>query len=85
MFSVYVMRSFKDGKQYTGWTSDLQRRLREHNAGKTESTKRRRPLVLVHSESFDAKDEAEKRERFLKSGRGREELKIMIDGAVPKW
>ena len=85
MYSVYVLKSLKDGKHYTGYTNDLKRRITEHNRGKTESTRRRRPFVLIYSENFEEKDEAEKREKFFKSGRGREELKKIIHGAVPKW
>ncbi len=79
------MRSLKDGKNYTGSTENIERRLREHNAGKTESTRRRRPFILVHSEEYATREEAEQRERYLKTGKGREEIRQIINGAVPKW
>jgi putative endonuclease len=85
MYIVYVLESLKDGKHYTGYTVNIEKRFKEHNSGKTESTKRQRPFKLVHTESYHSKEEAEDREQFLKSGRGRQELKSIISGAVPKW
>jgi putative endonuclease len=83
MYSVYVLVSLKDGKHYTGSTSNLERRIKQHNQGKTESTRRRRPFKLIYQEEHLEKEEAEERERFLKSGKGREELKQLLSGAVP--
>jgi putative endonuclease len=79
---VYVLRSLKDGKLYTGLTENLPRRIREHNRGKTESTRHRRPFVLVYTEEYATREEASTREAFLKSGRGREELGKILDRAV---
>jgi putative endonuclease len=70
MYHVYVLRSLKDGRLYTGVTENLERRLREHSAGKTRSLRYRRPLVLVFSESFATKAEAVARERFFKTPEG---------------
>ena len=80
MFWVYVLKSKKDGKQYTGFTVDLDRRLAEHNAGRTESTRRRRPFEVIYSEAYEEREQAKKRERFLKSGQGRKELKRILEG-----
>ena len=85
MYTVYVLKSLKDGRQYIGYTADIRRRIKEHNAGRTESTRRRRPFEIIHTEVYDKKEEAESREKYLKSGRGREELKFILSGAVPKW
>lgn len=52
MYYVYVLKSIKDGKLYTRKTSNLKRRIREHNSGKVISTKARRPLELVFYEAF---------------------------------
>ena len=49
-------------------------RIAEHNAGLVKSTKNRRPLEFIYSEEFNTKSEALKREKFFKSGRGREFL-----------
>jgi len=47
MICVYLLKSFRDGKNYLGSTKDLRKRLKEHNSGKVRSTKHRRPFVLV--------------------------------------
>ena len=83
MYTVYVLRSMKDGRYYTGYTSNLARRLNEHNSGKTESTRRRRPFVVVYKEEYETQTEAKFREKFLKTGKGREELRNKLTGAVP--
>jgi len=74
MYHVYIIQSQKDLKFYTGITNNLERRLKEHNKGKnsTPSTLERGPFKLVHSESVENRIEARKRERFFKSGAGRE-------------
>ena len=77
MFYVYILRSDKDGKRYIGFTANLERRLLEHHTGCVTSTKNRRPLQLIHSEEFFNKLEAEQREKFFKSGKGRAQLKEM--------
>ena len=77
MFYVYILRSDKDGKRYIGFTANLERRLLEHQTGCVTSTKNRRPLQLIYSEEFSNKLEAEQREKFFKSGKGRAQLKEM--------
>jgi putative endonuclease len=67
---VYVLRSAKDGRLYTGVTSNLGRRLSEHNSGKVRSTASRRPLVLVYCERFECKEDARARERYFKTPEG---------------
>ena len=69
-FYVYVLRSQRDGKLYTGVTSDLDRRIREHNAGKTKSLRGRRPLVLAYWEQHPTKAQALVRERYFKTPEG---------------
>lgn len=63
---VYLLRSIKDGDFYVGWTTDVNRRLKEHNAGLTRSTKARRPFKLVGYETYPSSEAAKKRERTLK-------------------
>jgi putative endonuclease len=64
---------------YVGQTEDLCRRIKEHNDPenqRTLHTKRRRgPWVIVYWDSHDSRGEAMKRERFLKTGRGRDWIK----------
>ena len=81
MYKVYVLRSQKSGKRYVGMTSQpLNQKLKEHNDGTGFAlwTRGHRPYELVHSEIFETKTEALKRERFLKSGDGRRVLDIKL-------
>ena len=78
MFSVYALRSVTTGRLYTGFTSDLEWRLAQHNRGITKSTKNRGPWELVHEEQFARRAAAMRRERYLKTGRGREKLKQIL-------
>ena len=66
-FFVYILFSLKDRKLYVGQTNNIKRRFLEHNSGKIESTKARRPFVILHQEEFLTRREAMKREKFLKS------------------
>ena len=74
MYTVYVLRSLKNNYRYIGQTNNIDKRLAEHNSGLSKSTKNIRPLVLDYSEEYATRSEAMKRERFLKSGKGREWL-----------
>ena len=76
VFTVYVLRSLKDARRYIGMTErPLKERIREHNSGLVKSTKNRRPLEYRYHEEFNTKKEAMQREKFFKSGKGREYLK----------
>ena len=66
MYYVYVLSSLKDKDMYVGYTSDLKRRLSEHNEGKSFSTAPRKPFKLVYYEAYMSKRDAERRERGLK-------------------
>ena len=74
MFYVYILKNAQ-AKNYVGHTNNIERRIIEHNSGLSPYTKNRGPWVLVYSEAFESRGEAMKRERFLKSGKGREFLK----------
>jgi putative endonuclease len=78
MFYVYALQSLKDGQLYIGLSADPERRLREHNSGMTRSTRSRRPFELVFVEKCADRDRARKREKYLKSGIGREFLKTKL-------
>lgn len=79
MFTVYVLKSGKNGKRYVGYTGkDPSIRLQEHNAGSNKFTSHNRPFTLIHTESFDSKTDAIRREHFLKSGQGRKQLDDML-------
>lgn len=78
MFSVYVLRFVRDGGHYNGSSNDLPRRLSEHRRGHTRSTRHKGPFEVVHVEEYPTEVEARSREKFLKTGRGREELKRIL-------
>ena len=78
MYTVYALKSEIDGRIYVGFSSDTERRLREHNSGKTKSTKGYRPWTLIFTEQCATRAEAREREKFYKSGRGKEILKRMV-------
>ena len=74
-FEVYVLKSEKDGIRYVGSGEDAQERLRRHNKGDYVFTKGHRPWRLVYKEGdYSSRSEAVRREKFLKSGKGREFL-----------
>lgn len=65
---VYVLGTFNNGRHltYVGWTTDIEKRLARHNAGKGARSTRGRVWVLLHSERFDTRQEAMSREWHLK-------------------
>jgi putative endonuclease len=77
MYIVHILRSLKDNKRYIGSTRDLKRRLFEHNNGLVISTRNRKLFELIHTEEFSSKQQASEREKFFKSGKGREYLKSL--------
>jgi putative endonuclease len=79
MHYVYILQSLKDNGFYIGCTSDLKERLYIHNSGKTLSLKNRRPLKVVYSEKYENPVDAYKREKQIKSYKGGEAFKILID------
>jgi len=78
MIAVYAIKSLVDGRIYVGMTTDLTKRLKEHNMGKTRSTKGYRPWQLIYSESLTLRADARSREKYLKSGIGKEFLKSLV-------
>ena len=68
---VYVLLSLNDGKKYTGYTKDLSSRFEAHCKGEVQSTKHRRPLELIYFEGCLSRDDALKREKYLKTHYGK--------------
>ena len=79
MHYIYILKSLKDGKYYTGFSSDLRGRLKDHQAGYVQSTKNRRPLELIYYEAYKEKTQALKREKFLKTTKGKLQLKKQLE------
>ncbi|MBT6516164.1 MAG: GIY-YIG nuclease family protein [Candidatus Marinimicrobia bacterium] len=70
-YFTYILRSLSDGKKYTGFTKNIERRFEEHNKGYVKSTSDRRPLELIYYEACLSKDDAIQREKYLKSFHGK--------------
>ena len=74
---TYIVRC-RDGSLYTGWTTDLDRRLAAHNQGTgAKYTKSRRPVELVYYETFETKEEAMRREYEIKQLTRPEKLRLL--------
>jgi putative endonuclease len=82
MYYVYVLLSLKDHKFYIGFTGDLRRRIKEHNAGKNISTKSRLPFKLFYYEANLSKKDAERRERYFKTTKGKSTLRQMLRNSL---
>jgi putative endonuclease len=75
MYYVYLLKSRVDEFTYIGYTSDLKKRLKEHNQGKTKSIEHRIPFDLIYYEAYKNKTDARKRELELKNkGYSKEQL-----------
>ncbi len=87
MYFVYILKSLVNGHYYKGLTNNIERRILEHNAGKTNSNKKFAPYKLVHVEICNNLEEARKLELFFKSGYGREIIKEIDEliGQVAEW
>jgi len=80
MFTVYVLRSVSTSKYYVGQTEDPLRRLQDHQAGLARYTRGRGAWTVALTETYDSRAEPMGRERFLKSGKGREWLRAELEG-----
>lgn len=78
MYYTYVLQSHQNKRLYTGYTSDLRKRFKEHNDGKSSYTKNRGPYELIYYEACLNKEDARSRELYLKSGRGKRYLKSKL-------
>ena len=87
-YFVYVLESLVDGKHYTGYSKDIFLRFEQHNNGKVQSTKHRRPFELIYFEGCKHKNDAIKREKYLKTHYGKmyiaKRLKSYLTGQAKK-
>lgn len=75
---VYALKSTLKNYIYVGITTDLERRISQHNSGKEKTTRFYAPFTLIYTEPCFNRQEARKRERYLKSGAGKEYLKSLL-------
>ena len=71
MYYIYVLKSNNDDNLYVGYTSNLKRRVDQHNKGEVGATRNRIPLILIYYEACLNKHDALKREKYFKTGFGR--------------
>jgi len=79
VFYAYVLKSLKNNRFYYGCTNNLKKRLFEHNIGKSKYTQYTKPFELIYFEKFKTLKEVRKREKFFKSGQGREFIKKTLN------
>jgi putative endonuclease len=77
-YTVYELKSDVDGRIYVGFSSDVHKRLLQHNSGKTKSTKGFIPWRLIYTIEIEGRSNARAKEIFLKSGSGKEFLKRLV-------
>lgn len=70
MYYVYILKSEKSNQIYTGFTTDLDKRLKDHNSGKSIHSNKFSPWKLIHYSTFDSEKRAREFERYLKTGSG---------------
>ena len=78
MYNIYAIQSQVDKRLYVGISENVIRRVKEHNLGQVFSTRGYRPWILVYTEKVKNRLEARKREKYFKSGFGKEHLKSII-------
>ena len=82
-FYVYILKSLSHKKVYIGQTENLDRRLREHNSGKSNYTAKFVPWEIVYTEKFYSRVNALEREKYFKSASGRKFVKKILNNTCP--
>jgi putative endonuclease len=78
LYYAYVIKSIHQKYYYKGHCHDLEKRLAEHNSGKTKSNKAYLPFEICYFEEFTNREEAIKREKYFKSASGRRYLQAKL-------
>ena len=78
MIYIYVLKSLKDNRWYTGSTRDLKRRIKKHNNGEIQSTKNRKPFRIIYYGACLNEHDARTREKYLKTAWGKRYLKNRV-------
>lgn len=77
-YYIYVLYNSSKNFIYIGFSENLKERVRKHNAGEVRSTKAYQPFVLVFYEAYPTKSDAKRREKYLKSNKGKTTLITML-------
>ena len=83
-YCVYILFSQKDDLLYTGYSSNLQKRIQTHNDGGCKSTAHRRPLQLIFCEFYLFEEDARNRETYFKTSMGKKAVKYMLADTLKK-
>jgi putative endonuclease len=78
MFKVYILYSSHLDQYYVGHTQNIEDRLSRHNSGRSLSTKKGKPWILVYTETFETRSEAMLREKAIKQMKSRTYLEQII-------
>ncbi len=81
MYIVYILYSVRLDKYYIGYTNDMERRLQEHNRRKGKFTDRGIPWNLVYKEEYEQKEDAVRRELYLKNQKSRNFIEALLKHA----
>jgi putative endonuclease len=81
MYYTYILLC-SDKKIYKGSTSDLRQRFHDHSTGHVKSTRNKLPVKLIYYQAFISKKDALIEEKYLKDGKGREQLKIKLKNSL---
>lgn len=84
MYYVYILFSESDRQLYTGFSTDLKKRLQKHTDGLVKATKHRRPLKLIYYEAYSEETDARRRELYLKGGSGKSVMKTQLNEVLKK-
>lgn len=82
MYFIYILKSEKNGKYYTGCTNNIEERMKQHNSGFSKYTKNKGLWILVYKEQFDNLVNARRRERQIKSWKKRRAIEKLISDAI---
>lgn len=77
-YYVYILRNSSKNFIYIGYSENVKSRFESHNKGKVTSTKAYVPLELIHYEAYKNMEDAKRREKYLKSNKGRTTLMTML-------
>jgi len=83
-YYIYIIQSKVDNRLYVGLSKNINKRVKEHNFGQTKSTKGYRPWNLVYFEFVGSRIKARKREKYFKSGCGKEYIKKYLGSKAPR-
>jgi putative endonuclease len=83
-YYVYILHNKQKNFIYIGYSENLKQRVEDHNKGRSTSTKKYTPLKLIHYEAYCDKIDAKRRERYLKTNRGKTTLKTMLQNHFKK-